>query len=134
MLERLLPYLDNILFDLKHVDTEIHRAFTGLDNELILANLRQLVRHNAPITVRVPLIPGFNDTPASMQTITEFVQELNSSVTTLDLLPYHTLGRAKYKALGRDYPWVEYDRLTEAEVEELALTIEHHGLKVNIGG
>jgi pyruvate formate lyase activating enzyme len=134
VLERLLPYLDNILFDVKHIDNDIHQTFTGMGNKLILSNLRQLVRLNAPVTIRIPLIPGFNDTTASIQPIAEFVLELNGSVKTIDLLPYHTLGKAKYKALGREYPWAEHDRLPETQVEMLAEIFEGYGLQVSIGG
>jgi pyruvate formate lyase activating enzyme len=128
----LLPYLDTILFDLKHMDSAIHRAFTGAGNELILGNLRRLAELEAPITVRVPLIPGFNADPTSLGAIAAFVKNLG--LNRLDLLPYHTLGRAKYEALGRDYPWTEQPRLDEAEVAELAGLVESVGLEVSVGG
>lgn len=135
VLDRLLPYLDHILFDLKHLDNDTHRAYTGLDNELILSNLRRLVALNAAVTIRVPLIPGFNASAETLQTMVEFaLVELNGSVKAIDLLPYHTLGKAKYKALGRDYPWQDHDRLTDAEVEALAGVVESYGLKVSVGG
>jgi pyruvate formate lyase activating enzyme len=132
--ERLLPYLDHILFDLKHMDSEVHQAFTGVGNELILSNLRRLVSANTPITIRVPLIPGFNATVKSIQAIAEFVLKLNGSIKGIDLLPYHTLGKTKYKALGRDYPWKDFNRLTDTEVESLTKVVESYGLAVNIGG
>ncbi|MEW5956298.1 MAG: glycyl-radical enzyme activating protein [Chloroflexota bacterium] len=131
ILERLLPYLDHILFDLKHVDSDLHRAFTGLDNELILSNLRRLAAVEAPVTVRVPLIPGFNASSDSLRAIAEFVRGLNGSIMAVDLLPYHTLGKAKYKALGREYPWPADERLTGAEVQALAGVVELYGLAVN---
>jgi pyruvate formate lyase activating enzyme len=130
--ERLLPYLDIILFDLKHTDSTAHRTFTGVGNELILSNLRRMAELEAPLTVRVPLIPGFNADPASLLAIAEFVKELG--LNRLDLLPYHTLGRAKYEALGREYPWAEQARLGEAEVAELGSLVESFGLKVSLGG
>ncbi len=134
VLERLLPYLDHILFDLKHVDGNTHRAFTGLDNELILSNLSRLVRLRAPVTVRVPLIPGFNASTESVRAMAEYVVSLNGPVKGIDLLPYHTLGKAKYKALGREYPWEGHNRLAETEVEALAGVVESYELRVNIGG
>ena len=134
VLAGLLPYLDDILYDLKHLDSVLHRAFTGLGNELILDNLRRLAAVGAPVTVRVPLIPGFNASVESVQAIAEFVRALDGPVKAVDLLPYHTLGKAKYKALGRDYPWQAHDRLTDAEVEVLARVVESYGLPVTIGG
>ena len=133
VLESLLPYLDHILFDLKHVDSQRHRAFTGAGNEQILDNLRRLAAAGAPITLRMPLIPGFNADPESVQAIAEFVVTMGD-IDSLDVLPYHTLGSAKYTALGRDYPWEDQSRLTEDEVQTLIQRIEYYGLKVNVGG
>jgi pyruvate formate lyase activating enzyme len=134
VLERLLPYLDDILYDLKHVDSATHLAFTRLGNELILSNLRQLVACGAPVTVRLPLVPGFNASPESVRAIAEFVTGLDGPVRAVDLLPYHTLGVAKYKALGREYPWEDHNRLTDVEVEALTELVASHGLTVKIGG
>lgn len=130
--ERLLPYLDTILFDLKHMDSAIHRTFTGVDNELILANVRRMAEISAPVTIRVPLIPGFNADPASLSAIAEFVRGLG--LKRLDVLPYHTLGRAKYEALGQDYPWAKQPRMTDAEADKLAWLMESFGLEVSVGG
>lgn len=134
VLARLLPYLDDILYDLKHVDVGLHRTYTGLGNELILSNLARLAALDAPVTVRVPLIPGFNATEADVRTIAEFVLGLSGPIKKIDLLPYHTLGQAKYQALGRNYPWADHARLSEAEVERLATVVESFGLAVGIGG
>jgi pyruvate formate lyase activating enzyme len=130
--ERLVPYLDTILFDLKHTDSNTHRTFTGVGNELILSNLRRLAEVSAPVIVRVPLIPGFNADPASLGAMAEFVHDLG--LTRLDVLPYHTLGQAKYAALGREYPLAGQSRLEEAEVAELAGLVESVGLRVTVGG
>lgn len=132
--ERLVPWLDDILYDLKHVDSGIHRQHTAMGNELILDNLRRLVAGNAPVTVRVPLIPGFNADAASVATIAEFVAALSGSVRGVDILPYHSLGRAKYAALGRDYPWQEFARLTDAEVEAFVAIFAAQGIAVGVGG
>jgi pyruvate formate lyase activating enzyme len=67
------------------------------------------------LVVRVPVIPGFNADAASLAAIAEFVLELGGGRwRPIDLLPYHTLGKAKYQALGRDYPWAEQPRLAAA--------------------
>jgi pyruvate formate lyase activating enzyme len=82
----------------------------------------------------VPLIPGFNASVDCVRAIAEFVLGLGGSVKGIDLLPYHTLGKAKYRALGRDYPWEGYAPLTEAEAKALTGVIESYGLAVSIGG
>ena len=132
--ERLLPFLDLTLFDLKHVDSATHCQFTGFGNELILDNLRRLAAHRASLIVRVPLIPGFNADPTSLAAIAEFVARLGAAVQRVDLLPYHTLGKAKYRALGRECPWVEHARLSDAEVLEYVAIMATCGLAANIGG
>jgi pyruvate formate lyase activating enzyme len=133
-LERLLPYLDLVLYDLKNMDSDAHRAVTGVSNERILSNLRRLAASDATVRVRVPLIPGFNATEVALRAIGAFVKELNSAVTGVDLLPYHAYGRSKYDALARPYPWEGHQRLTDQELEVLAGIVASYGLNVNIGG
>ncbi len=133
-LEALLPHLDMVLFDLKQMDSAIHRTYTGAGNEQTLSNLRQAAARGAALTVRVPLIPGFNATVEAIGAIARFVAGLASPPPPLDLLPYHTLGRAKYAALGRRYPWEEHEPLTAAQAEEMAEVVRGYGLQVTVGG
>ena len=133
-LARLLPHLDIVLYDVKQIDSEIHRLFTGAGNEVILDNLRLLAGTRTPVVVRVPLIPGFNATTESMRAIGHFVIGLPGDTRRVDLLPYHTLGRAKYDALAQPYPWDEIARLTEDEVEALADPLREMDIAVTVGG
>lgn len=132
--ERLLPYLDEILFDVKHMNGVIHKATVGVDNSLILSNLHKLAALRAPVKIRVPLIPGFNATSESLEEIAGFVANLDGLEKAVCLLPYHTFGRAKYKALNRDYPWEGHERLTDSEVQIFRDIFVAHGLTVSIGG
>ncbi|HHW85525.1 MAG TPA: glycyl-radical enzyme activating protein [Chloroflexi bacterium] len=136
---RLLPHLDLLLYDVKHVDSELHRRYTGLDNALILANLRRIADLPAPkLIVRVPVIPGFNADPASLTAIATFVLSLGQRVSEINLLPYHTLGKSKYQALGRTYPWQDQPRLSDAEMQRLAAVmakqVEGARLPMRVGG
>ncbi len=97
-------------------------------------NVRQLVAQGTPVRIRIPLIPGFNATPAALGAILDFVQDLPGPVLGVDLLPYHTLGKAKYAALGREYPWRDHARLQDGEVKQLAQLAASSGLKVTVGG
>jgi pyruvate formate lyase activating enzyme len=134
VLEMLLPYLDLWLYDVKHMDSKTHRNYTGLGNELILSNLRKLAALGMPIEVRVPLIPGFNMTEENIRKTAEFVMELGDAARSVDLLPYHTLGRAKYEALGRTYPWKDRDPPSNADVQAVAELIKSYSLNVQIVG
>lgn len=99
--EAVLPYTDLFLYDVKAISPDLHRAYTGADNALILDNLRRLSSLSARIWVRVPVIGGVNDTAEEMQRIAAFCGEIRPE--KVELLPYHHLGDGKYEALGRDY-------------------------------
>jgi pyruvate formate lyase activating enzyme len=134
VLASLAPYLNTFLFDLKHTDAEVHRALTGVSNDLILENLWRLVACGAPVILRIPLIPGFNATPETVRAMAAFVGALPGRVLGIDVLPYHTLGKAKYRALGRDYTWAEQPRLRDDEVAAFVSILEQTGYRVTVGG
>jgi pyruvate formate lyase activating enzyme len=133
-LARLLPYLDAVLYDVKHLDSAMHQAFTGAGNELILENLHRLAASGVPVVARLPLIPGFNATPQSVEAIGRFLAGLPQGVRQVDVLPYHTLGRAKYAALAQPYPWEGHAHLAEDEVEQLVELLRRMGFAVTVGG
>lgn len=117
-LERMLPYLDMVLLDLKHMDSGIHKAATRAGNETVLANARTLARSTIPVVVRVPLIPGFNDTDANLNALGAFLKE--HALFEAEIMPYHTLGLNKYAALGKTCAFhADSPPRTEAAVEIL---------------
>ncbi|MGC8786978.1 MAG: glycyl-radical enzyme activating protein [Anaerolineae bacterium] len=132
VLETLLPYLDLVLYDIKHMDTQRHLQATGVGNEIILENVRRLVEAGAQVILRVPLIPGFNTNAEHLHALAEFASRLG--ITEVHLLPYHTLGRAKYQALGRSYLMEEIPPMKEGEAEAMADVVRSHGLHVKVGG
>jgi pyruvate formate lyase activating enzyme len=132
--ESLLPHLDTVLFDVKHLDSETHRRATGVGNELILANLHHLVNAGAHVVLRIPVVPGFNDDIAHFDRVADLAASLGGAVRRIDLLPYHALGRAKYRALGRAYPWDGFDAPTDELVSQLAQRLTYFGLETTIGG
>lgn len=97
-----LPYLDHIFFDLKEMNSEKHKELTGITNETILCNLIKINEFNIPITIRTPVVPGYNDSIENIEAVANFIKDL-SSVNDYELLPYHNLGESKYIALGRTY-------------------------------
>ena len=99
--EKILPYTDLFLYDVKLLDSQKHKEFTGVGNELILENLGKLIGLGARIWVRIPVIGGVNDTEEEIAAIRKLLQDMGG-VEKVELLPYHGLGEHKYAALGLD--------------------------------
>lgn len=99
--EKIIPYTDLFLYDVKAMDTEVHKKYTGEGNELILENLAKLLHLDTDVWVRIPVICGVNDNKEEMAKIKEFFDKSGHPQKT-ELLPYHAMGEHKYTALGRD--------------------------------
>lgn len=108
---------DLILFDLKHPDAEIHRRFTGCSNDEVLANLARLAGSGRPFVVRVPVVPGFNDSPPTLTALAQMAAD--SGAAELNLLPYHPLGEPKRRRLGQSRGWPAREPLERAALEEM---------------
>jgi pyruvate formate lyase activating enzyme len=130
---RLLPYLDMVLYDLKHIDPQAHARFTGASNATILDNLRRASQVGTNLIVRVPLIPGFNADRQSLVAIAEFVRSLET-VREVHVLAYHTLGRSKYRALGLPYELEQYPPMKLEEANHWSTVFSDYGFKVIVGG
>lgn len=103
VIEEILPYLDQYLLDIKHMDPKKHQEFTGRSNELMLENARKIAASGmTELSIRIPVIPGFNDTPEEIGAIAAFTKTLGN-VKRMHLLPYHRLGQDKYEGLNRPY-------------------------------
>lgn len=101
VIETLLPYLDQYLLDIKHMNPQKHKEYTGKSNELMLENAMKIAKSGqTELSIRVPVIPGFNDTPEEIQEIAAYTKQLEH-VKRLHLLPYHRLGQDKYEGLDR---------------------------------
>ena len=98
--ERIIPYTDLFLYDVKCYDREKHKKYTGVGNELILKNLAKLLRTEKSVWVRIPIIPTVNDSFEEMTAIRQFL-EAQSKHPKVELLPYHAMGEHKYAAVGK---------------------------------
>ncbi len=94
----ILLQLDHIFFDLKHMDTQVHRRMTGQGNELILENCRRVYETGIPVTLRIPAVPEVNLTAENLRAAASFILEYTPGAE-LELLPYHAYGEEKYEAL-----------------------------------
>ena len=99
--------VDLIYFDLKLIDPAEHMEFTGVDNAMILHNLRLIPQLDTPFVVRIPLVPSVTDTDANLTAIAETIRGLNG-MQRIDLLPYNKAAGGKYKACGMEFK-VDYD-------------------------
>ncbi len=133
ILLRVAARADMFLYDLKLLDEEKHRTFTGVSNLPILRNLEALARAHPEVRIRVPIIPGINDDPTEIQGIARYVSSL-PGVRELDLLGYHATGLHKYAALGATYPLVEIDPPSPERLEEIAARFRALGLLTRIHG
>ena len=111
--ERILPYTDLFLYDIKAYSEQLHKEGTGVSNRLIFENLVKLSKTKARIFVRIPVIVEFND--CEMQKIANFLKELR--IEKVELLPYHALGEHKYLALKMPIP--KYTVPTQEKMEKL---------------
>ncbi|ELT9605143.1 glycyl-radical enzyme activating protein [Raoultella planticola] len=132
VIEDVFPWVDLALTDIKAVNPTIHQLNTGVDNRTILENLIRIsfITH---VIVRIPVIPGVNDSPEEIRSIAEFAR-LMSGVDTIHLLPYHTFGENKYTLLGRIYPMGDAGSRSEDNMASLKKIVESMGFHCHIGG
>ena len=133
---RIKPYvklIDCWLADLKHVDSDKFKKYTGGSAELVMSNFRRLDASNANIIVRVPVIPGFNHTLSEMQQIIDFAASLQS-VSEVHFILYHALGEGKYDLMGLDYQYKNGQSLQPQELDDITKYTKSKGLQTKIGG
>ena len=102
-METVLPYVDLFLYDLKHPEDAQHRGATGQGNARILKNLISLCRTDSRVILRVPIIPGYNDSTDVIGQLAELCLKLGHGLKKVELLPYHNLGVHKYAIVGKEY-------------------------------
>ncbi len=127
----LLPLLDFVFFDLKHLDSEEHRRLTGSDNAALRDNARRLAASGARVTFRMPVVPGLNDGAESLAAVAGFLRELERP--RLHLLAYHAMGEAKLARMGFPIPplGLDFDHDQAVRCLEAAREIlQHHGIEV----
>jgi len=128
-LEDTLEHVDLVLFDLKHMDTEMHRRLTGVGNEIILQNLERTAKLK-PVIVRIPLIPGHTDSKANIEASGQFLSRIG--VSRVDVVPYHQLGVGKYERLGRQYALSDVAACSDEREEICMQILERCGLEVSV--
>ena len=128
----ILPYVDLFLYDLKHMDSRQHQRLTGVPNELILSNARLLAAHGGALQIRMPVIPKLNNSRENLIRTAEFCTELGEAVKTVQLLPYHNLGRSKYERIGWEYKIKNIDPPDEDSMNEVLELFLSYGLPAKL--
>ncbi len=135
-IEKVLPYTEFFLWDVKVMDREEHKRLTGVYNDLILSNLRRVSQAGTMVYLRYPVIPGLTDSDDNLQAIRDLAKELISlsspSKVKLHLLPVHHLGMARYESLGRPYPidWNTY--VADEEMNRMKSAVEVSGIECSL--
>ncbi len=123
---------DLVLYDLKHLEAEAHRTWTGVDNARILANLGHLAQVHPEVWIRVPLVPGVNDAPEHLERLARFVADLG--LRRLHLLPYHAIGNLKFDRVGLPCRLRDLQPPDAAQITRASQPFLDHNLELHIGG
>lgn len=104
-IEKVLPYTDLIISDIKHMDSKIHKEYTGASNKLVLDNLEKVSKLDKELILRIPVIPQVNEDMQNIQATADFIlNNMSGKVRTLQLLSYMRMGIEKYESIGKTYP------------------------------
>lgn len=130
--EKILDKVDLFLYDLKLMNDEKHKKYTGVGNKLILENLNRLSESGCNIFIRMPIIAGVNDDDEHINESVCYLSNLN--IIQVNLLPYHKMGMDKYKRLKMEYKLSGMEKPSDEKMNEIAEKFRKVGIKVKVGG
>lgn len=134
VVDQVFQYVDLALLDIKHMDSNKHMEYTGVPNEQILDNILHVYHDlKVPVSIRVPTIPGYNDSDENISAMAQFVSERMGKDVEVHLLPYHRMGESKNESLGNEMNF-SIEVPAQAHMEHLKTLVESFGLKAQIGG
>ena len=133
ILERIRPYVDLFLYDIKLMDDGRHQKYTGISNQLILDNLYALSAAEQAINLRLAIIPGINDQEENIRQTGAFAAALPQH-HPISILPYHAIAADKYKRLNLPYQLINIQPATDDHMNHIAAILREYDLEVKIGG
>jgi pyruvate formate lyase activating enzyme len=133
-MDRIRPLTDLFLFDLKNMDPELHKKYTGVDNGPLLSNADELLSKGATLIFRIPVIPGINTIPSEVEGMIRFLKERSAKMTEVHLLPYHTIAGNKYRRLQMKQHFRDAVEPDQETMHHLKEEFKQTGLEVIIGG
>jgi pyruvate formate lyase activating enzyme len=131
-LKQALPFTDYVLYDLKTMNPDKHRQYTGQANDRILANARMAAASGIETLFRMPLIPGINDDLQNIKETADFLHGLGEKACRIELMPYHRLGKGKYDSLDKKYSLSGLLSPEPEQVESTKKTFENYGIACTI--
>ncbi len=135
ILRSIMPVTDLFLYDIKHIDPEIHTKFTGVSNDLIISNLDMLLAEGNDVMIRIPVIPGVSADASYMEQLRGFLENRNNGhIKEINLLPYHKTGSSKYRRFGMDDRMVSATQISNGHLDEYIDILKPLGIHVKKGG
>ncbi len=133
VLHSILPFVQWLFIDIKHMDPAKHAEGTGVPNETILGNIRWLASSGWPgrIIIRVPIVPGYNDAAENARATADFLTQ--TGLHEINLLPFHRLGASKYEQLSLAYEYADHAAPSPEQMESLAQVYRGHGVSCYLG-
>lgn len=128
-MQPLLSFVDLVMCDIKLINDDAHKRWTGADNALVLENVKKLSDAGIPLIVRTPLIPGATDDDQNIGGIAQYLTGINS-LQYYELLNFNPLGGSKYDGLGRKNPFEQAKPLPTSRLKELQAVAAAHGIAV----
>ena len=132
-MEKVSELSDLIYYDLKTMNAEKHRKYTGVPNRKILENLERTLASGTEVVVRIPVVSGFNDMDVDVEPMRDFLRGLEG-LKAVDILPYHPFGTHKYKRFNKENKQNGFKTPSKKRVEEIKLMFSDAGFRVRIGG
>jgi pyruvate formate lyase activating enzyme len=130
----ILDLVDLFLYDIKIMDDEEHKKYTGVSNKIIFENLEYLLNQNKNVIIRFPVIPGVSDTQININLLLDYIQSYDGSLNEIHLLPYHNIASNKYQKLNMENRINDIPSLYDNDILPIKKVFETAGIKVKIGG
>jgi len=125
---------DLFLYDLKMMDSDLHKKWINSGNEMILQNLKAISEAGAQIIIRIPLIGGVNDSIENIEQTAKFISELVGDKKEVNLLPYHNIAQNKYMKLGKSDDFAKLMEPDKSVIAQAIIKFNEYGIKATIGG
>ena len=131
LLEKIVDEVDLFLYDIKHMDDQEHIHLIGVSNHLILQNLKRLKERGKEMIIRVPLIPGYNNSSQNLQETIDYLSSL--CIKRVDLLPHNKAAGSKYRFIGKNYPLESIEPYSQEEMEKIVAEFRNAGFDARVG-